>query len=198
MRISFYMMTMVMLLVCGLQAQQQTVGDTMYVQPSEDNDLTDAVASWLESRNFVIPLPIPEYKIKCDNTVKGVFVDGINEDIAVLTVPGTALKDSCRLFVFPKGDTLQPMHVASQKFNFYAGSHWGYNPHLQNDNNFYYGWGISVLSVKEMKSLKSCEEQYKLLPEIKYQGIHLWITDKIGGWYYYYDGINWYYFICGC
>jgi len=183
--------------------QQATRTDTLAIAPGDLGDLSAAVVSWLEAREMLIPLSweecFPETYAD-SNTVAGTFIAEGQSDVAVLAISRGAINDSCSLWVFPANDTLAPMLV--EKFR--AGSEeWPvpWAPVQGNDSQLGYYWRIESFSAKEYidtwKRLTYDSEWKRLavdsdsLPESIPGGIRLWLIDKPGGNYFFYDGKKW-------
>ncbi|MBW7998017.1 MAG: hypothetical protein FVQ81_15910 [Candidatus Glassbacteria bacterium] len=198
------MKTFMVILAClviatGLMAapdtEEQTKIDTLITEPHEADDLPEAVVAWLETRDLLIPLPweegLPVVPGAVEsNTITGSFIKAGQQDIAVLTVSKGAIDDSCKLWVFPKSDTLEPVVIGSQKGNFYPGSRWW--PVFGNKSQLRYAWRISPLYPQEYILIyKERTVDAETLPELTCDGIRIWIGDKMGGSFYYFDGEKW-------
>jgi len=173
------------------EARIITQVDTLILAPLEEEHLPAKVISWLQARDFLIPLPWEkDYRKQYGNTLTGSFTGEGRKDCAVLVVSRGAIEDSCKLWVFPQGDTLNPMLVGTHKWNFIGGSHWSSPWGVESVASFA-GRIIPYTRAEYLERLKNSGGTEAQCPKIDHEFILLHIVDKGGGWYYYYDGSAW-------
>jgi hypothetical protein len=192
MRLVTIMLTIALLptQLVGSETKTPAKIDTLIQEPGQAGDLPEAVVRWLEARDYLIPLADETYYSGPNgNTLAGSFTGENKEDCAALTILRGAIEDSCRLWVFPSGDTLSPLLVGTHLMNFRTGTQW-WPPHGK-DSPLGFAWRISPFSQNHAKMLEECGMDIKDIPEITHAGIRLGVVDKGGGWYYYYNDSEW-------
>ena len=174
-------------------SEQPTKIDTLIIEPAQAEDLPEAVVTWLERRDYLIPIYGENgYNVQYGNTLIGSFTGENKNDCAVLTIPRGALEDSCSVWVFPSGDTLAPMLLGKHKIFHHGGSQW--QPSYDKESQLEYRWCIrpfGPLSTADLHQLHQLRVDMKGIAEITHQGIFILQAEKDPFPYYYYNGKEW-------